>query len=112
MWRHVVFLVLLNPLLLSRCGMSAESDTVLAIQVFDTRDRPIRGVRLRAANGSTGPPSDIAGSTRVGLPPGTQAREEVILILVEAPRNLRFFSLGRTRHGSFVATDIDIREKP
>lgn len=95
MWvdRYHAVLVLLNALLLGCCSIAAESQTI-AIQVSDLHDRPIVGTILSTkADGSTSAPTDIAGKTRVHLPAGIQAGDELALVLVKSnPTNLSFLS--------------------
>jgi hypothetical protein len=80
----------LNALLLAFC-ISAGSQTI-PIQVSDLRDHPIAGAILSTkANGSTSDPTDRAGKTRVVLPTGLVAGDELALVLVN-PANLRFLS--------------------
>jgi len=54
---------------------------ILILNVKDTKDRPIAGVRISTeGDGATGPPTDPAGKTRIRLAPQTQPGHRVTLL--------------------------------
>jgi hypothetical protein len=90
MRHHFAPLLLFNPLVLLAFSAPAASQTV-ALYVSDYHSAPIKGAIISTkGNGSTSPPSDIAGKTRVVLPSRTQPGDPVDLSLVTAPdKNMR-----------------------
>src|SRR5215470_2509243 len=68
---------------------------VLILNVKDTKDQPIGEVKISTeGDGSTGPPTDKAGKTRIRLAPQTQPGHRVTLQIVGSPaqRDLVFIS--------------------
>ena len=87
----------------SPCGLLHAQNGVLFVHVSDPQESPISGVVLSTESlGTTSPPTDDAGKTRIKLPPQTKPNDSVTLQMVR-PRNLVFISPwdGRTRVPSF-----------
>ncbi|MEK7409578.1 MAG: hypothetical protein AAB225_31310, partial [Acidobacteriota bacterium] len=79
-------------LLLGAIVLIAEQG-VLVLHVKDPRERPLPGVVLATeGDGSTGPPTDRAGKTRIRLAPATRPGARVSLQIVGAPKDLVFLS--------------------
>jgi hypothetical protein len=73
-------------------GLCAQQN-VLVLQVTNLRARPISGVTLGAhGDGSTGPPTDRSGKTRIRLAPGARPGDWVPLQVVQSPQELVFIS--------------------
>src|ERR1019366_5196257 len=88
----------------------------VAVQVFDLHDRPLKNIVLSVGgNGSTTPPTDVAGKTQIILPEGTKPGDTVVLILVRAPSpNFILFSPWEGRAvvpnpQAFIAVVIGVR---
>ena len=66
---------------------------ILVVHVADPQDRPIAGVVLSTkGDGSTGPPTSLAGKTRIRLAPQTRPNNSVSLQVVRAPKDFVFLS--------------------
>ena len=66
---------------------------ILVLHVKDPQGKPTAGVRLATeGDGSTSPPTDRAGKTRLRLAPQTRAGTWVTLQVIRAPRDLVFVS--------------------
>lgn len=71
-------------LLLSSLAWSEQG--VLSIHVKDTLGRAISGMRISTeGDGSLSPPTDVAGKTRIKLPPQTQPFSRLTLQIVSSP---------------------------
>jgi tetratricopeptide (TPR) repeat protein len=58
----------------------------LVLQVSTLENQPLKGVVLTTkGDGRTGPPTDDAGKTRIGLAPGTKPGSPVTLVVVKSP---------------------------
>lgn len=69
------------------CGSVYAEEGMLVLHVANTADQPLAGVVLSTkGDGSTGPPTDRAGKTRLRLAPKTQPGHWVSLQLVTGPR--------------------------
>ncbi len=75
-------------------------DGILVLHASNTTGKPVAGVSLGTlGDGSTGPPTDRSGKTRIRLAPQTRPGTWVSLQVVSAPKDLVFISPwdGRVR---------------
>jgi hypothetical protein len=85
MSRPFSFLLWMIGMLLAGHCVPAVSQSV-AIYVSDYHDKPISGTILSTkGGGSTSPPTDISGKTRIVVPSSLQPGDELQLSLVRAP---------------------------
>src|SRR5215469_8627039 len=72
-------------MLLVSAEPGAAEQGMLVLYVSDVKDRPIEGVKIATeGDGSTGPPTDVAGKTRIRLAAATRPGTRVTLQIVGA----------------------------
>lgn len=84
--RHHFARFLFSSLLVLLVFLHSAASQTVALYVSNYRNSPIKDVILSTkVGGSTSAPTDIAGKTRVVLPPGIQPGDSLDLSLVSAP---------------------------